>query len=81
MSIDDARIHLDEAIRLLTLRATRIDMDGTETPNNDMCNITEELDRIDRAIGPRGESMFARLGEVALQAFTEIKAARAALAP
>lgn len=77
--IATAKAHLDEALQLLSLEAYRVNMDGTQTPENNYCNIEVELDRVDRAIGPKGESMFGKLAQTALAVFIEIKAARAAL--
>lgn len=74
----DAKLHLDEAMRFLTLEAFRIDLDGNETEALDF-TIAEDLERIDRAIGPRGESIFAKIGDDIRSAYVEIKAARAAL--
>jgi hypothetical protein len=78
VSIPDAKVHLDEAMRLLTLEAYRgRDLEHME-PVDDF-TIAEELERIDRALGPKGASMFARLGDVVRSAYVEIKAARQAL--
>jgi len=41
--------------------------------------IAEELDRIDCALGPKGESMFAHMADRIREAYAEILAARAAL--
>lgn len=79
--IEAAKRHLDEAIRVLTIEAYRVGIDGSETPIRDMCNIAVELERVDCAIGPKGESMFGRYAQTALEAFTEIKLARAVLSP
>lgn len=78
MSNEDAKIHLDEAMRLLTLQAwSGRDVDDMQ-PVEDF-TIAEELERVDRAIGPKGTSMFASLGDKVRSAYVEIKAARQAL--
>jgi hypothetical protein len=78
MSIEDAKAHLDEAMRFLTLEAYR----GTDPDNMqpvDDFTIAEELERIDRALGPKGQSMFAHMGDRVRSAYVEIKAASEAL--
>lgn len=78
MSVADAKIHLDEAMRLLTLEAWRgYDLDDME-PVEDF-TIAEELERIDRALGPKGQSVFASFADTVRSAYVEIKAARQAL--
>lgn len=78
MRAADARAHLDEAMRLLTLEAYRgRDLEEMERVGD--FTIAEELERIDRAVGPRGQSMFASLGDAVRSAYVEIKAAREAL--
>lgn len=82
--IEDAKIHLDEAMQHLRIEAYRVefpdDPEGrpTETPLLDF-TIAMELERIDQAIGPRGKSMFASLADNVRSAYVEIKAARQAL--
>lgn len=79
MSAADAIAHLDEAMRLLTVEACRgNDLDHMEKVDD--LTIAVELDRVDCAIGPRGESMFGKLADDIIAAFVEIKAARQALA-
>jgi hypothetical protein len=78
MSVQDARLHLDEAMRFLTLEAYR----GTgpdDMQRADDFTIAEELERIDRALGPKGRSVFAGLADCVRSAYVEIKAAREAL--
>jgi hypothetical protein len=78
MSTPDAAAHLDAAIRALCLEAY-----GGANP----CDlkpvahftIAEDLRRIDRAIGPTGESIFALIADSIDEAYVEILAARAAL--
>lgn len=78
MSFEDAKIHLDEAMRLLTLEAYQgRDLDEMERVED--FTIAEELERVDRAIGPKGASLFASLGDAVRSAYVEIKAARQAL--
>jgi hypothetical protein len=78
MRANDARLHLDEAMKLLTLEAYRGPDAESMAPVDDF-TIAEELERIDGALGPRGQSMFARLGDRVRSAYVEIKAAREAL--
>lgn len=78
MRRQDAILHLDEAMRFLTLEAYRVDHSGNETEALDF-TIAEDLERIDRAIGPKGESIFAKIGDSIRSAYVEIKAAREAL--
>jgi hypothetical protein len=76
--LNDARLHLDEAMNLLTLEAYRgTDLDNMERVED--FTIAEELERVDRAIGPKGTSMFAGLADAVRSAYVEIKAAREAL--
>ena len=78
MSAQDAKAHLDEAMRFLTMEAWRGQSADKMEPVADF-TIAEELERIDRALGPRGKSMFARLADDVRSAYVEIKAARQAL--
>ena len=75
----DAKAHLDEALKLLTGECYRLDMDGTETKMDGMCTIVIDLLRIDHAIGPKGESIFAAIADKIQAAYVEITAARKAL--
>lgn len=78
MRVNDAKLHLDEAMRLLTLECYQgSDLDNMQRVDD--FTIAEELERIDRALGPKGQSMFAKLGDDVRSAYVEIKAARAAL--
>lgn len=80
MSIADAKAHLDEAMRLLVLEAWR----GSELDDMqpvDHFTIAEELERVDRALGPKGQSMFAPIADAVRSAYVEIRAAREALEP
>lgn len=79
MRIADARIHLDEAIEHLTLEAYRgPDLDNMERIND--FTLAEELERIDGALGPKGNSLLYSMAVSVRAAFVEIKAAREALA-
>lgn len=74
----DAIAHLEAAISALTLEAYQ----GADLQNMvrvDHFTIAEELKRVDCAIGPKGESMFARMADSISEAYVEILAARAAL--
>jgi hypothetical protein len=78
MSISDAIAHLDAAKSALTLEAYR-GVDPEHMERLDHFTIAEELDRIDRALGPKGQSMFASMADTIRETYTEIIAARAAL--
>ena len=78
MSVQDAKAHLDEAMRFLTLEAWR-GPSPDQMERVDDVTIAEELERIDRALGPKGTSLFARLADDVRSAYVEIKAARQAL--
>lgn len=81
MNVQTAVTHLEEAIRLLTGEVWRgPDPEHMEKVDG-MCVTVMDLERIDRALGPKGESMFARMADQIQSAYVEIKAARAALAP
>ncbi len=78
MSVSDAKLHLEEAMQLLTLEAYRgSDLDEMERVGD--FTIAEELERIDQAIGPKGSSVFAGMGDRVRSAYVEIKAAYQAL--
>lgn len=78
MSVQDAKAHLDEALKLLTLEAWQ-GRDPEHMERMEDFTIAEELERIDRALGPKGKSIFARLADDVRSAYVEIKAARQAL--
>lgn len=79
MSVQDARIHLDEAVEHLTLECWKgRDLDERMERVDDFL-IAEELERIDRQIGSAGKSMFWGIAQSIRAAYVEIKAARAAL--
>jgi hypothetical protein len=82
--IGDAKAHLDEAMSRLTLECYRAPADRPLDERIDWkpvddFTIAEELERIDRALGPKGKSMFADLADRVRSAYVEIKAARQAL--
>jgi hypothetical protein len=78
MNVQDARIHLNEAIEHLTLEAYRgRDPENMERDYN--FTLAEELERIDRALGPKGSSLLYPMADSIRAAFVEIKAAREAL--
>lgn len=72
--IATALAHLDAARRALALEA--YGEDGAPISN---ITISTDLERIDRAIGPKGESIFARLADSIDEAYIEIVAAVRAL--
>lgn len=78
MAENDAIAHLDEAIRALTLEAYR-GSGPNDMERSEHFTVAEELERIDRAIGPKGESMFAAIADNIKAAYVELLAARAAL--
>jgi hypothetical protein len=67
--------HIQEAIDQLTLEAYRGEtLDDTVRVYN--ITIAHELRRVDCAIGPKGESMFARLADMIDAVFIELLAAK-----
>ncbi|CDZ32186.1 Hypothetical protein NGAL_HAMBI1145_09570 [Neorhizobium galegae bv. officinalis] len=76
---EDAIQHLDAALKSLCLEAFRGD-DIADMRPVEHFTIAEDLKRIDSAIGPKGESIFARIADSIQEAYVEILAARAALA-
>ena len=79
MCVADAKIHLDEAIQRLTLECWRGPTPEQCTERVEDFTLAEELERIDRAIGGKGRSMFALIADDIRSAYVEVKAARAAL--
>lgn len=80
--IEDALQHLSEAMRALTIEATAIPVDEEVAPYQVpriQFTLGEELDRIDRALGPKGATVLAGMAENIRQAVIEIEAARLAL--
>lgn len=77
--MSDALAHLDAAIAALCLEAYHgCDLGSMQPAKN--FTIGEDLKRIDSAIGPKGESVFARIADKIQEAYVELLAARAALA-
>lgn len=76
---ENARAHIEEAYRLLTAECYRGPSPDEMKPVDGFCGIVEDLKRIDAAIGQRGRSPFAIMADQIDAAYTEIKAARAAL--
>ena len=75
----DALQHITEAYRLLTGEVYR----GTDASSmvavDGVCTLVMDLERIDGALGPRGESIFGRMADQISAVYTEIKAAKAAM--
>lgn len=81
MSVTDAIAHLDDALDALTLEAYRgQDTDSMERVAPIQATLALELERIDMALGARGQSMFAPIAEEIKRAVIGIVAARNALA-
>ena len=80
MSISDALAHLDDALDALTLEAYRgPDTDSMERVAPIQATLAIELERIDMALGPRGQSMFAPIAEEIKRAVIAIVAAQESL--
>lgn len=78
--MSDALAHITEAHRLLTGEAFKLPVATMqETPLENFCVIAESLERVDCAIGPRGESMFGQMADTIRLAYVEIIAAKEAL--
>lgn len=73
--------HIEEAYKLLTGEVWRGPTPDNMAKVDGICVIVMELDRVDCAIGPKGESMFARLAETIQAAYVEITAARKTFIP
>lgn len=76
---DDANAHIREAYRLLTVEAYRGPSPHDMERIDGFCGVVADLKRIDAAIGPAGESIFARMADTIDAAYVEIKAAQKAL--
>lgn len=74
----DLMVHIDGAIKQLTLEAWRSNGGRAWRPFEGF-TLAEELDRVDSAIGPKGTSMFAKIADDIRAAYTELMAARAIL--
>lgn len=85
MNVKDALVHLDSALDALTLEAWTAPVRDSHRGNAwekvpaIQATLAIELERIDRALGPRGKSMFAPIAENIKQAVIEIVAAQNAL--
>jgi len=81
MSRTDAIAHLDEALDALTLEGFSYDpaTGASERLPGIQCTLAVELERVDAALGPRGQSMFAPIAEEIKRAVIEIVAAKQAL--
>lgn len=79
IQFNDARKHIEEAYKILTGEVYHVAMTGEETKMEGMCTIVIDLQRIDSAIGPKGESIFAKMADLIQSAYVEITAAREAL--
>jgi len=78
--LSDAAAHVSGAIYALALEGWRIGLDGSETPIPAIeISIADELERIDSAIGPKGQSMFYHLAQRVREAMIELHAAKAIL--
>lgn len=76
--MSDALHHIETALAVLCLEAYR-GRDPESMSPADHFTIAEDLKRIDCAIGPKGESMFARIADKVQEAYVELLAAKAAL--
>lgn len=70
-----ALTHIQEALDQIVLEAYRENERGEMLQVSNL-TIAEELRRVDCAIGPKGESMFARLADVIDAVFVELLAAK-----
>lgn len=78
----DALAHLDGAIAALTMRAIDVapGASGIERAVPTLqFTLGEELDRIERAMGPKGSTVFSVMADNIREAVIEIEAARLAL--
>ncbi len=76
----DALVFIEEAISAITLEMWRgMDLESMTKVEGPETTIAEELDRIDRAIGRRGESMFGAMAEQIKECAIALYAARECL--
>lgn len=75
--IDDARQHIDAAIRAIGVEVHRMAVDGKPIGDH-LASCEIELDRMDRALG--GGTLLKHIGDSVQEAFVELLAARDALA-
>lgn len=72
--------HVQEAIDALSVEVWRgPTLDKLRQVTGPDCTIAEELDRVDRTIGPRGASMFGKLAECVREAVVALYMAKAEL--
>lgn len=74
----EALAHVESAIKALVLEAYSVTGAG-DLPQLDHVTISEDLKRIDCAIGPKGESIFARIADRIDEAYVELLALREAI--
>jgi hypothetical protein len=86
MSVQDALVHLDDALEALTLEAYTCPVRDAGTEDAEwkrsdpiQATLAIELERVDSAIGPRGQSMFYPIAESIKQAVVAIIAAQNSL--
>lgn len=77
--IATARAHVEEAFKILTGEAYRGESPHKMKRVDMFCTAVADLRRIDAAIGPSGESIFAVIAQDVEAAYTEICAARSKL--
>lgn len=76
MDIDNARAHIEAAVRALGVEVHTMAVDG-EPIGDYLGSVEIEIDRMDRALG--GGTLLKNIGEAVQEAFVEILAARDAL--
>ncbi len=69
--------HVESAIKALILEAYSMELDSLSPL--DHVTISEDLKRVDCAIGPKGESVFARIADRIDETYVELLALREAL--
>lgn len=74
--IDDARQHIEAAIKAIGIEVHRMAIDG-EPIGDHLASVEIELDRMDRALG--GDTLLKNIGQAVQEAFVEMLAAKAAL--
>ena len=82
MSIADALVHLDDALDALTIEGWRSETGepgSFERVPQIECTLAVELERVDAALGPRGQSIFAIIAERIKQAVIAVAAAKQSL--
>lgn len=80
MDVPTARAFIEEAIDALAIEMYRgVETDEMERVAPIGATIAVELERVDRALGPAGQSMFATLADNIRQAMAALHGAKAAL--